>query len=198
MIWRRRAEHRSGAPSGKPGVVGPPRSRGRRPLAGPAGLLAAGLASLSLACYSFSGGGGLPSHVKTAYVAPVTNETPRFGLSELLNDRLLLAVRQRLGLRLASEAEADAVIRASVRQYTDDEVAFDAQRGVGADVFVRRVTIAVRVEIFDARRNQILWETMAVTGAGEYEPGNETEEVGMEIALENVVQRIVDGAQSQW
>lgn len=198
MTFRRRAEP-SGATSRQgERTVGAGGSWSLRAAGGWAGLLAVGVASVSVACYNFSGGGGLPSHVKTAYVAPVTNETPRFGLSELLGDRLLQAVRQRLGLRLASETEADAVIRASVRQYLDDAVAFDAQRGIGADVFVRRVTVGARVEIFDARRNQILWEGAVVTGVGEYEPGNQTEEVGLEIALENLVQKIVDGAQSQW
>ena len=33
-------------------------------------------------CYGFSGGGGLPSHMNTAFVPPVQNDTPRFTLTE--------------------------------------------------------------------------------------------------------------------
>lgn len=162
-----------------------------------AGLLAA--AGLAVAgCYGFSGGGGLPSHIRTAWVEPVANETNRFGLSELLTDQLLQAARQRLGLRLASEGEAHAIIRATVRQYSDNAVDFQAREGVGADVFLRRVTIGARVEIYDAARDEIVWESAAVNGVGEYEPENETEEVGLQIAMENLVQQIVDGAQSRW
>lgn len=149
-------------------------------------------------CYSFSGGGGLPSNVKTAYVAPVTNNTNRFGLSELLSDQLLQAVRQRLGLKLASEQDADAIIQATLRQYSDNAVNFQSREGVGANVFLRRVMIGAEVQIYDVARDLIVWETASVSGIGEYEPGNETEEEGLKIAMENLVQKIVDGAQSQW
>ncbi len=158
------------------------------------------LAALALltGCYSFSGGGGLPSHIRTVYVAPVDNESTQFGLSETLAAELLTAARQRLGLRLASESEADAIITATVRRYTDMAVNFQAIDGVGADVFQRRVTIGASVEILDVANNTIIWGSQGLTGAGEYEPGTETEEQGTIVALENLVQQIVDGAQSQW
>lgn len=174
-------------------------ARGRVRTSASRAAAGAALAALALAgCYGFSGGGGLPTHIQTAYVEPVSNETSRFGLSELLTERLLEAARQRLGLRLASEGEADAVIRASVVRYGDDAVSFDASEGVGADVFLRRVTIGARVEIYDATRGEVIWQSSVVSGIGEYEPDSETEEVGLEIAMENLVQQIVDGAQSQW
>ncbi len=160
--------------------------------------LSLALVPLAAACYSFSGGGGLPGHVRTAYVEPVRNETSRFGLSEILTQELLDAARQRLGLRLSAESEADAIIRASIQRYSDDAVNFDGVEGLGADVFQRRVTISVRVEIYDAVRDEIIWSSSTLSGVGEYEPGSETEDVGTEVALENLVQLIVDGAQSQW
>lgn len=153
---------------------------------------------LCSACYSFSGGGGLPSHVKTAYVAPVGNQTTRFGISETLTQALLDAARERLGLRLASESDADALIRVSIRRYSDEAVSFQGREDVGAEVFQRRVTISASVEIVDNATQEVIWSAPAVSGVGEYEPGNETEEAGMKVALENLVQKIVDGAQSQW
>lgn len=161
------------------------------------GSLVTALAVLC-ACYSFSGGGGLPGHIETAYVAPVDNQSTRFGLSETLTERLLEAARARLGLLLASENEADAIIRATIRQYTDDAVNFDAVEGLGADVFLRRVTVIASVEIYDRVRDIPIWTSTSLTGAGEYEPGTGTEDEGTEIAIENLVQKIVDGAQSQW
>lgn len=149
-------------------------------------------------CYSFSGGGGLPGHVRTAYVAPVENQTTRFGLSEILTQELLDAARERLGLRLASEAEADAIIRATIRSYSDAAVNFEAVRGEGANVFQRRVTITAQVTIHDVERDQPIWTSSSLSGVGEYQPGSETEDIGTEVALENLVQQIVDGAQSQW
>jgi len=43
------------------------------------------------ACYSFSGGGGLPSHMRTVWVAPIENESTQFGIAESLMDELLTA-----------------------------------------------------------------------------------------------------------
>ena len=156
------------------------------------------LLPLLSACYSFSGGGGLPSHIKTAFVAPIENSTTRFGLSEVLTQELLDAARQRLGLLLAAEAEADALITATITRYSDDPMNFEAIEGVGADVFQRRITIVARVEILDTTTDQLIWTSPAVNGVGEYAPENETENDGTLLAIENLVQKIVDGAQSQW
>ncbi|MFQ5688936.1 MAG: LPS assembly lipoprotein LptE [Gemmatimonadota bacterium] len=136
--------------------------------------------------------------MKTAYVAPVGNQTTRFGISETLTQALLDAARERLGLRLASESDADALIRVSIRRYSDEAVSFQGREDVGAEVFQRRVTISASVEIVDNATQEVIWSAPAVSGVGEYEPGNETEEAGMKVALENLVQKIVDGAQSQW
>ncbi|MFQ5678658.1 MAG: LPS assembly lipoprotein LptE [Gemmatimonadota bacterium] len=174
---------------------------GRRPTVARLGVTLAGIilaGGQGTACYSFSGGGGLPSGIKTAYVAPIVNQTTRFGLSELLNEELLRAVTQRLGLRLAAEGEADAIVRATIRQYSDNAVNFSSNQGVGANVFLRRVTIGAQVEIYDVAQDALVWQSAGVAGVGEYEPGTETEQEGLEIALENLVQKIVDGAQSQW
>lgn len=177
MSWTRR--RRGGA------------ARAAGPAIAVAGALLAG-------CYSFSGGGGLPGHIRTAYVAPAENQTTRFGLSEILTQELLEAARERLGLRLASENEADAVIRATIRGYSDAAVNFEAVEGEGANVFQRRVTITAEVMIVDLTRDRTIWSSSSVSGVGEYQPGSETEDQGTEVALENLVQQIVDGAQSQW
>lgn len=155
-------------------------------------------AALFAGCYSFSGGGGLPSHIRTAYVEPVDNQSTRFGLSETLTEELLRAARQRLGLQLAAQEEADAIIRATIRGFRDDAVNFDAVEGTGAEIFQRRITIVAEVAIIDRAQNLEIWVNRNVTGTGEYVPGSETDEEGTIVAIENLVQRIVDGAQSQW
>ncbi len=140
----------------------------------------------------------MPGHIRTVYVEPAGNNSSRFGLSETLTEELLEAARERLGLQLSAEAEADAIIRATIQRYSDDAVNFDAVQGIGADVFQRRVTVSASVQIVDRTSNEIIWSSQNLTGAGEYQPGSETEEEGTIVALENLVQQIVDGAQSQW
>lgn len=148
--------------------------------------------------YGFSGGGGLPSHIETVYVPPVENETTRFALAERLTQGLLDAVGGRLGGQISSEENADAIVRATVTRYSDDALSFEAREGVGADVFQRRVSITASVEIYDVQRDEMIWSSSSVTGTGEYAPDEESEDVGLEVALENLIQDIVNGAQSQW
>lgn len=148
--------------------------------------------------YSLSGGGGLPEHIDTVYVPPVQNETSRFTLTERLTQSLLEAVRGRLGGQLAAEGNADAIIRVTLTGYEDQAMNFEAREGVGAEVFQRRVTLVASVEIMDLVRDESLFSSGSVRGTGEYAPEEETEEAGIELALENLLQKIVDGAQSQW
>ena len=146
----------------------------RRATIAAAALLAAGC------LYSFSGGGGLPSHIQTVYVPPVENLTNRFAITDQLTQGLLEAVRGRLGARVAAERAADAVSR------------------VGAEVFQRSVSVGASVEFVDQVRGDTLWTSSAVRGTGEYAPDQESEDAGIELAVENLIQKIVDGTQSQW
>lgn len=169
-------------------------ARARTP---PAFVVVATAALLAAGCYSFSGG-GLPPHIRTMYVVPIENRTPQFELTEPLTRGLTDAVRGRLGAQIASRENADAEIRTEIVRYDDAATNFAGEEGVGADVFQRRVTIAASVEIVDLTRNEIIWDGRGVSGTGEYAPDTETEETGQNLALENLITQIIDGAQSQW
>jgi len=155
------------------------------------------VAVMASACYSFTGG-GLPPHIRTIYVLPVENRTAQFELTEPFTRQLTDAIRGRLGVQLASRENADAEIRAEILRYDDAATNFSGVENVGADVFQRRVTISARVEIVDLARNEIVWDGSGVSGTGEYAPDSETEQTGQAVALENLIQKIIDGAQSQW
>lgn len=157
-----------------------------------------GLLLLGGCVYGFSGGGGLPEHIQTVAVPPVQNETPQVELSDRLFDALLEAIRGRLGAQLASEGDADAIVRATIAGYDDRAMNVQGREGQGAEVFQQQVSIRASVEIYDATRDEILWSSTSVTGNGEYAPGEETDEVGRRVAIQNIVDKIVSGAQSQW
>lgn len=149
--------------------------------------------------YTFSGGGGLPSHIETVYVPPIENNTTQFALTQTFTDKLLEAVRRNLGVQLAAEAEADAMIVAELSRYSDLAMNFQGVEDVGAAVFQRRVSIMAQVQIIDRSKNEVIWNGTAVSGQGEYSPADPAgESTGQEVALDNLVQKIVDGAQSQW
>jgi len=159
-------------------------------------VLAVGLPGCN---YTFSGGGGLPPHIKTVYVQPVDNQTTQFALTQTFTDKLLDAVRRDLGVQLASEAEADATIVTSLTRYTDTAMNFQGVEDVGAAVFQRRVSIVAQVQFVDLAKNEVIWNGPGVRGEGEYSPANPAgESTGQDVALDNLVQKIVDGAQSQW
>jgi len=164
------------------------------------GLVAVALASSTTGCnYTFSGGGGLPSHIETVYVPPIENRTTQFALTESFTDKLLEAVRRNLGVQLAAEAEADATIVAELSRYSDTAMNFQGVEDVGAAVFQRRVSIMAQVQIIDRSKNEVIWNGTGVSGQGEYSPADPAgETTGQDVALDNLVQKIVDGAQSQW
>jgi len=154
--------------------------------------------TLGACLYGFSGGGGLPSHVQTVAIPPIQNETSQFALVDEFTSQLTDAMTGRLGAQLAAENQADAIVRATITGYDDQALNFEAQQGQGAQVFQRRVSIRASVEIYDVARDRAIWSSQSVTGEGEYAPEDETEDAGRRLALENLVQKIVNGAQSQW
>lgn len=107
------------------------------------------------------------------------------------------ALEQRLGLRLADEASADAVVRGAIVRYEPD-LLLAQQAGPEGRVAVtkRRVRLTVNVQIFDQQEGRALWERSGLAVDGEYDPPSEAE--GRRVALEKLVADIVDGAQSQW
>jgi len=162
----------------------------------PSGAVAASALTLALAgcLYGFAGG-GLPN-IKTVAILPFDNQTPEPALTKEVNDAVLEAFQGRLGLRPAGENTADAVVRGRVVRY-DPDVPISFQPGQGrTDVTRRQVQITIDVEILDQREGKTLWQKQGLTEVGEYQPPQETE--GRKIALQKLVNDLVDGAQSQW
>ena len=164
------------------------------------GRLAFVLAGLLLAsaCYSFSGGGGFPSDVRTIYIAPFENRTDRFELEELIFRKMTETLPRALGVRPGGEQVADAVVRGRIVRYEDGAQSYLPGQQGQVQVLQHQVTIVVSIEIVHVARNEILWESQSVTGRGEYAPNTQTDEVARTRAIEVLVQQIIDGAQSQW
>jgi hypothetical protein len=163
------------------------------------------LASLSLlglggCLYGFAGG-GLPPHIKTVAVLPFDNQTAEPTLTQEINSAVREAVEGRLGLRQASERQADAVVRGTITRYEPDlPVGYVGDdEGTGEVRVTRRmVQISVSVEIIDQDNDKPLWQRSGLLLEGDYDPGPGQELQGREKALEKLVTNIVEGAQSQW
>lgn len=159
------------------------------------------LALLLLAGCSFGfKGGGLPPEVRTAVVLPFDNETsdPTIGQQVMLSVKE--AIERRLGLRAAGEKQADVLVRGKITRYEPDlPVAYQGTTSAsGANtvqVTRRLVSLSVSVEIVATSTNKPIW-LGSVSVEGDYDPGREAE--GRRKALEKLVSKIVEGAQSQW
>ncbi|HEX2217556.1 MAG TPA: DUF4136 domain-containing protein [Gemmatimonadales bacterium] len=166
-------------------------------------LISGFLASLSALAlggclYGFAGG-GLPPHIRTIAVLPFDNQTPEPTLTQEINNAVREAVEGRLGLRQASERQADAVVRGTITRYEPDlPVAYTGDEDDGGQVRVTRrlVQINVSVEIIDQETEKPLWQRSGLLLEGDYDPGQEQQ--GRERALDKLVTNIVEGAQSQW
>ena len=160
----------------------------------------AGLSTLAVGgcLYGFAGG-GLPPGIKTVAVLPFDNQTPEPTLTQEIAVAVREAVEGRLGLRQASERQADAVVRGTISRYEPDlPVAYTGDdEGAGQVTVTRRlVQIVVSVEILDQDGGKPLWQRSGLLLKGDYDPGQEAQ--GREKALNELVTNIVEGAQSQW
>ncbi len=146
--------------------------------------------------YGFAGG-GLPPSIRTVAVLPFDNQTPEPTLTQEISRAVREAVEQRLGLRQASEARADAVVRGSITSYDPDvPIAYQAEEDRNVNVTRREVHITVSVEILDQKQGKPLWQRSGLLVRGDYEAGREAD--GRRKALDDLVVNIVEGAQSQW
>jgi hypothetical protein len=144
--------------------------------------------------YGFAG--GVLPNVKTVAILPFENDTPEPALTQEVNDAVREALEGRLGLRLAGEANADALVRGRVVRYDPDmPVAFQPGQGQ-VTVTRRKVQLTVDVEIVNQREGKTVWKRQGLSVDGEYDPPQEVQ--GRKVALQKLVNDIVDGAQSQW
>jgi hypothetical protein len=155
------------------------------------------LCTLATGCvYTLSGGGGLPSHIKTIAVIPFENETA----SADLPNELLLALRKgflsHFGLHEAPEGKATAVIRGTVVGYEPDIAVGYSADPSRASAVRRRLRIAIDVEIVDETTGRTLFKRQGLSAEGEYSEREEA--AGRQQAIERIVNEMVEGAQSQW
>ena len=160
------------------------------------GLLACIVAALG--CYSFSGGGGFPAEIRTIHIQPFENTTPQFDLEQQLFRQLNDELPRALGLRIAGERTADALVRGRIVSYSDAAENYRAGDGQTQQQVQHKVQITIAIEIIDVAGNTILWDAQSLSGSGLYQPDIQDDIRARQQALANIVQQIVDGAQSQW
>jgi Lipopolysaccharide-assembly len=145
--------------------------------------------------YSFTGG-GLPSHIRTVAIVPFENQTATPELQRELTDSLRSRLHSRLGLRDASEAKANAIVRGTIQRYeTDIPIGFSANNRQTTTA-KRQLQLVVDIEMVDQVTGKTLWQRKGLLAQGEYEERGEP--VGRAQAITTIVNSVIEGAQSQW
>ncbi len=159
------------------------------------GVLSALLALSACLPYGFAGG-GLPSHVRTVAVIPFENLTAAPELQRELAEALRSELQNRLGLRNAAEARANAVVRGTIQRYeTDIPIAYSGNNNSQTSAR-RQLQISVDIEVFDQVSGKVLWQRKGLTADGQYEERGVL--TGRRQAIESIVNDVIQGAQSQW
>ena len=153
------------------------------------------LSGCRLSPYRFAGG-GLPGNIRTVAVLPFENETSTPELQRDLFDAMRRTLQSRLNLRDASESRADAIVRGTILKYDIDvPVGFSADPRQNASTR-RQLQLVVDVAIIDQASGRTLVERKGLAAKGEYAERNEI--AGRRQAITQLVNDIVEGAQSQW
>lgn len=158
-------------------------------------MLAVALAACS---YGFEGG-GFPAHIRTIYIAPFENQTAQFEVEQELFSRLLNELPAKLGLQAAGREAADAILTGQIRRYQDVAQNYrpGSNENVG-NVLAHEVQVGISAQLVDVRDNVIRWEANSLVGRGTYRPDNQSDDVALREAIDNIIEQIIDGAQSQW
>jgi hypothetical protein len=158
------------------------------------------LLGLQAGCMYRFVGGGLPSHVRRLYIQPFQNETPYQTLTSDLLREMQNELPGSLGVRLSSEQTADAIVRGTLKSAEEQTTNFNPQPDATGRIqrLEARVQISFDAEIYDVRNDQVLWRGNGITAIGNFEPGREDVDDGRAKALAQVVQKLIEGAQSQW
>ena len=120
------------------------------------GVLVAVLALLSACGYGLVGTGNfLPPDARTVRVETFINETTRVELEQRVTQAVAEEMVSRSRLRLvSSDAEADLLMRGTIRSFNISPIAFNEQ--VRATQY--QVTVTAKIELLDRRReNAPIW-----------------------------------------
>lgn len=158
------------------------------------------IALLASGCiYKFTGG-GLPANIRTVYIDLWDNTTPYDILRSDVQRQLQTELPRNLGVRLAPQQTADAIIRGKLSGYDEAVTNIDPNTPGGRITSnATQVRITFDAEIYDVKNDRVIWSGSSISALGDFSrQKGESVDVGRRKALEQVVQKVIEGAQSQW
>ncbi len=157
------------------------RRRPRRNLRLLAGFLLGIAFGVSACVYSFSG--FFPARLKRVWVPVFQNQTLRYGLEQQVTEAFINALRTDGRLEVVSEDQAALEIRGTLEHYERTPFEHDD----AGRVLSYRVVLRARIGFYDREKQSYYLDPRTYTGRGTYEVDTETEEQGIQEAVEDLV-----------
>jgi hypothetical protein len=151
--------------------------------------------------FGFSGG-GLPPGIKTVAIADCLNNTADPGIAQFVRTGIQRAMEGQLGLRTASESQADALVHCTITRYDPDQPAvFSGTQGAAGvpnqvNVSQRLLDLSADITVIEQKTGRTLWDGHSSTAQGTYATGRETD--GRQRALDLLIKRLIDGVHANW
>lgn len=152
--------------------------------------------ALAAGCYSFGGSSGFPPKLKTVAIVPFDNQTDAPEIQREFMEALRKAMRDKLSLRDAPEDKADVIVKGIIGKYEtgiSTGVSADIR---GAQMSRRSLQLVIDIDITDQLTGKVLVTAKGLQSDGQYAEGQEA--AGRKLALETMMDLIIQKTQSQW
>jgi len=145
--------------------------------------------------YSFAGG-GLPSNIHSMAIATFENQTASPDIPKELYDDMRRELQRRLGVRDAPKDRADSFVHGVIQSYDADVPVSFSANPQQALTSRRRLQLTIEIEIIDQSNNHVLFANKALREEADYAERAELD--GRKQAIAKIIQKVVEGVQSNW
>ena len=143
-------------------------------------------------CYTFTGT-TLPSHLKTIRVKQVINKTLDPLLAEKLTQSIIDGFQSKSTLRAVNE-QGHCELFTVLKSYSHEPY-----NTSGLDVVDYQINMVVSVQFMDKVKDKLIFEEENLPGFGTYSISKgQTENDGQKMAMNNIVDLIIDNTISGW
>lgn len=150
------------------------------------------LISVSCGPYSFSG--KALKGIDTVAVPLFENQTTRYGIREELTEEITDAIIEDNTLKVVNIRNADSALRGVITEYRHECYTFDGSGN--CNEYICRIFVNLVFE--DLEKKESIWEEVNLEGYGIYSATNDTEEDGIQSAIDKLSRDILDKLVKGW
>lgn len=151
-------------------------------------IAAAAILALAPACGYYSTKGRTAGDIKRIAVPNLANSTAQPDIETVITDNLRAGLIKDNTLKVVAEAEADAILEATVIEYSNVPYTFNTE--LQADQY--RLVVALIASLFNPKDNTYVWKDRRIEAHSDYYLETSTER-NYDRALEEVYKDIVEG-----